>query len=279
MIKIAAVGDVHYDRQSRGRLAPYMSNLMNVADLLLLAGDLTQIGTIEEISALADDLAESPVPVIAVLGNHDFHSNQQDRIMEILTRTGVTVLERSTVTLQIHDQSIGIAGLKGFGGGFLGASGSDFGEPEMKAFIRTAKSHASALKDALDSMNTDYKIALMHYSPCEDTLLGEKKEIYPFLGSYLFAEALDEGRADIVFHGHAHHGVEKGVTPGGIPVRNVALPVIHHAFNIYNLNKSYLNNSNLNKSNLNKSNLNKDHPNENEDESLRGNRPASVPVV
>lgn len=240
MIRIAAVGDIHYDRLSAGKYVPYLDDLRDSADLLLLAGDLTQVGTIEEISVLADDLAESPVPAVAVFGNHDYHSNLSHRLADILSRAGVTVLEGSSVALEINGNSIGISGIKGFGGGFVGACGSDFGEPEMKAFIRFTKSQADVLRNGLLALNTDYKIALTHYSPCEDTIVGEKKEIYPFLGSYLLAEAIDNGGADIAFHGHAHHGVEKGLTPGGIPVRNVALPVIRHAFNIYTLNKEGL---------------------------------------
>jgi Icc-related predicted phosphoesterase len=241
MIRIAAVGDVHYDRHSAGRLVRYMSNLDQVADLLLIAGDLTQIGTVDEISALADDLAEATVPVFAVFGNHDYHSGHEVRLAEILTRAGVTVLEGTAASLEVNTQqglqTVGIMGIKGFGGGFVGACGSDFGETEMKNFIRFTKSQSDALRLGLLSLETDYRIALTHYSPCEDTLLGEKKEIYPFLGSYLLAEAIDAGSADIAFHGHAHHGVERGITPGGVPVRNVALPVIRHAFNIYSINK------------------------------------------
>ena len=240
MIRIAAVGDVHYDFRSAGKLARYFADLDKHADLLLLAGDLTQVGSIEEISVLADDLASCPVPVATVLGNHDYQSNQQDKIAEILTRGGVTVLERSSVSMKVGSCTVGIMGVKGFGGGFIGACGSDFGEMEMKNFIRFTKSQAESLRIGLSALETDYKVALLHYSPCEETLLGERKEIYPFLGSYLLAEAIDEGGADIVFHGHAHHGVEKGVTPGGVPVRNVALPVIRHAFNIYRLNKEGL---------------------------------------
>lgn len=240
MIRIAAVGDVHYDSRSAGRFKTYLESLDQNADILLMAGDLTQVGSQEEISALADDLAECPVPIVTVFGNHDYHSNQQERLADILSRVGVTVLEGSSVSLHINDCSIGITGIKGFGGGFVGACGSDFGEQEMKAFIRFTKSQAETLKNGLLSLNTHYKIALTHYSPCEDTLLGEKREIYPFLGSYLLAEAIDAGGADIAFHGHAHHGVEKGSTPGGVPVRNVALPVIRHAFNIYTLQKGGL---------------------------------------
>ena len=238
MIRIAAVGDIHYDRRSSGRLDSFMASLKDSADLLLLAGDLTQIGIQEEIIALTEDLAQSPVPVITVFGNHDYHSDQQDRLAELLTRAGITVLEGSAVSLNVNSYTVGVMGLKGFGGGFIGACGSDFGEPEMKNFIRFTKAQADALRLGLQSLTTDYKIALTHYSPVEETLLGEKREIYPFLGSYLLAEAIDQGGADIAIHGHAHHGVEKGVTPGGVPVRNVALPVIRHAFNIYCLDKS-----------------------------------------
>jgi Icc-related predicted phosphoesterase len=237
MIRIAAVGDIHYDKGSSGRLTKYFSGLRDTADILLLAGDLTQLGTIEEITVLAEDLGECEIPIVAVLGNHDYHSDLGDKVSEILTEAGVTVLEGTAVTFRFGSSTVGIAGSKGFGGGFVGACGSDFGEKEMKAFIRFTKNRAEALKTALAGLETDYKIALTHYSPVAETLLGEKKEIYPFLGSYLLAEAIDRGGADIAFHGHAHHGVEKGLTPGGIPVRNVAFPVIRHAFNIYNLNK------------------------------------------
>lgn len=240
MIRIAATGDVHYDHRSAGRLAKYLQSLEGQADVLLLAGDLTQIGKPEEISALAADLSQSPVPVVAVFGNHDYHSDEEDRLNEILSRAGVHVLEQSSICLELNSRKVGIFGMKGFGGGFVGACASDFGEREMKAFIRTTKAQADAMRAGLSALKTDYRIALLHYSPCEETLLGEKKEIYPFLGSYLLAEAIDKGGADIAFHGHAHHGIERGMTPGGVPVRNVALPVIRHAFNIYTLNKSGL---------------------------------------
>ncbi len=237
MIRIAAVGDVHFDRNSAGRLRGYLGHLEQLADFLLLAGDLTQIGSVEEAKVLSEDLQDCPVPVIAVLGNHDFHSDQQVQLVATLNEANVTVLEKNSTILQIKNQSVGIVGLKGFGGGFMGSCGTEFGEPEMKAFIRNTKIQAEHLQSELEHLQTDYKIVLLHYSPCPETLLGEKKEIYPFLGSYLFAEAIDRGGADIVFHGHAHHGVEKGLTPGGVPVRNVARPVIRHAFHVYCLNK------------------------------------------
>lgn len=237
MIRIAAVGDVHYDRKSHGRLSQYFSGMEERADLFLLAGDLTQTGHPEEMKVLAECLKKCPVPMIAVLGNHDYHVDQVEVVTKILTDVGVTVLEGNSIILNIGDERVGIAGAKGFGGGFVGACGSDFGEPEMKAFMRFSRSHARMLENSIKELDTDYKIVLMHYSPTAQTLAGEKKEIYPFLGSYYLAEAVDYGKADICFHGHAHHGVEKGETPGGCPVRNVAQPVIRHAFNVYTLEK------------------------------------------
>ncbi|WP_408097164.1 metallophosphoesterase [Peredibacter sp. HCB2-198] len=238
MIRIAAAGDVHFDRKSHNRLAQHFIGLQERADVFLLAGDLTQTGHPEEMKVLAEDLKKCPIPIVAVLGNHDYHVDQVETVLGILKEVGVTVLEGTSVTLNIGGYSVGIAGAKGFGGGFVGACGSDFGEPEMKAFMRHSKAHARTLENTIKELETDYKIVLLHYSPTAQTLVGEKKEIYPFLGCYYLAEAIDYGKADIAFHGHAHGGVEKGETPGGIPVRNVAQPVIRHAFNIYTLEKN-----------------------------------------
>jgi len=236
MIRIAAVGDLHFDRNSRNRLAPFLSDLANKADLLLLAGDLTQIGHPDEMNALVHDLKSCPIPIICVLGNHDYHLNKVSEISEILENEGIIVLEQDAITLNIGETRVGIAGAKGFGGGFVGACGSDFGEQAMKEFMRHSRQEARNLETALKNLDeVDYKIALLHYSPTAQTLTGEKREIYPFLGSYYLAEAVDYGMADIVFHGHAHGGVEKGQTPGGTPVRNVAQPVIRYPYKIYDL--------------------------------------------
>lgn len=237
MIRIAAAGDIHFDRKSHNRLGQHMKDLSGRADMFLLAGDLTQTGHPDEMQVLANDLINSPVPVIAVLGNHDYHVDKVDVVTQILRDAGVIVLERSSTIITIKGEKIGIAGAKGFGGGFVGASGSDFGEPEMKSFMRHSRTEARQLEQVIKDMDSDYKIVLLHYSPTTQTLSGEKKEIYPFLGCYYLAEAVDYGKADIVFHGHAHGGIEKGETPGGTPVRNVAQPVIRHAFNIYTLER------------------------------------------
>ena len=233
MIRIAAVGDVHYDKNSRDRFRPHFEALAGKADLLFLAGDLTQRGSIEEAEALIHDLEHVPIPVVTILGNHDYHTGNEQKILALLRNAGITALDRQTATFKIQGQSIGVMGMKGFGGGFFGACVTEFGEPETKAFARHARENADALKVGLESLETDYRFALLHFAPIEATLLGEKKEIYPFLGSYLLAEAIDAAGADGAFHGHAHMGTERGHTPGGVPVRNVALPVIRHAYNIY----------------------------------------------
>jgi Icc-related predicted phosphoesterase len=191
------------------------------------------VGDPEEATGLAMELAGLEVPVIAVLGNHDYHSDRQAEITDILEVGGIRVLEGGTSTLQVDGSTLGVAGAKGFGGGFIGVSGSDFGEPEMKAFIHHTRAIAERLGRALLELDTEHRVALLHYAPVETTLRGERLEIYPFLGSYLLGEAVDGAGADLILHGHAHRGTERGVTPGGIPVRNVARPVIQRAYNVY----------------------------------------------
>lgn len=233
MIRIAAVGDVHFGIDSAGLMRPHVERLHERADVLLLAGDLTWSGQLEEAKVLAEELRDLQIPRLAVLGNHDHHCDQEAAIADELQEAGVRVLEGDSEVVRAGDATLGIAGVKGFGGGFAGASGSDFGEREMKAFMRHTKDVAAKLEEALHALQTDVKVALMHYSPIKGTLLGERLEIYPFLGSYFLGEAVDRAGCDLAIHGHAHGGTEKGVTPGGIHVRNVAQPVIQHAFNLY----------------------------------------------
>jgi Icc-related predicted phosphoesterase len=171
--------------------------------------------------------------LFAVPGNHDHHGDRPNEIAEVLRDVGVTVLEGDTVLIDTPGGSVGVAGVKGFGGGFAGASGAEFGEPEMKAFIRHSKERSEALEAALHDLDADVRIALMHYAPVRETLQGEPLEIFPFLGSYLLAEAVDRAGADLVVHGHAHRGSEHGVTPGGVNVRNVAQTVIRQAYSVY----------------------------------------------
>lgn len=233
MIRIAAVGDVHLGEDARGRLRPALENLGDHADVLLLAGDLTRHGTLSEAEVVADEFTDLPVPVVAVLGNHDYHSDQEEEITALLQNHGITVLEGTNIVLRVGQSTVGIAGAKGFGGGFAGKSGSVFGEPEMKAFIQHTVQISDRLRDALAGLDTDFKIALTHYSPVADTLRGEPPEIFPFLGCYQLAEAIDANGVDLAIHGHAHFGTEQGVTAGGVRVRNVAQPVIGNAFAVY----------------------------------------------
>jgi Icc-related predicted phosphoesterase len=233
VIRVAAVGDLHVGADAvplwQGALEPVSTS----ADLLLLAGDLTRSGTAEDADALAAVLEPIAIPIVAVLGNHDFHAEQPERIVATLERIGATVLEGEATVVAVDDTRIGVAGSKGFGGGFEGACGSEFGEPEMKAFIRHTRRLADGLEAALAGLDSDLRIALLHYSPIAATLAGERLEIHPFLGSYLLGEAIDRAGADLVLHGHAHAGSERGTTPGGIRVRNVAQPVIKRAYNLY----------------------------------------------
>jgi Icc-related predicted phosphoesterase len=239
-IRIAAVGDVHVGRDSSGSLAPHWQHLDERADLFLLAGDLTKRGLPDEAAVLARELraAAFAIPTIAVLGNHDYESDREKEVADILREVGVTVLDGDGTVLDVRGCRVGIAGSKGFGGGFPGAMGSDFGEPEMKAFMRHARTVADGLERALQDVHdqgAQRVIALMHYSPIEATLRGERLEIWPFLGCYYLAEAVDRVGADVAIHGHAHGGSEKGVTPGGVHVRNVAQPVLRRAYALLSL--------------------------------------------
>jgi Icc-related predicted phosphoesterase len=235
MIRIAAVGDVHVDADVLGRYRPALERLPEVADVLLLAGDLTRHGTVQEARCVATEFGGLGVPVVAVLGNHDHQSDQESQVTDVLTDAGLTVLEGSSVVLNVRGHRLGVAGTKGFGGGFAGACASAFGEREMKAFVGTTEASAAKLGAALRGLDCDALVALTHYSPVPDTLVGEPLEIYPFLGSYLLGQAVDAAPTALALHGHAHHGTERGRTPGGVPVRNVAHPVIKQAYNVYQL--------------------------------------------
>jgi len=234
-IRVAAVGDVHLGADSEGVLRRHLQSISGDADLLLLAGDLTRHGTEDEARVVAGELRGIEVPVVAVLGNHDYHSDQHERVAKVLEGVGIVVLEKSGCVLDVRGTSVGIAGAKGFGGGFAGACGSEFGEPMMRGFIAHTREAADGLHGILQSLDTDLRIALLHFSPVEDTLRGERLEIYPWLGSYLLAEAIDGAGCDFVFHGHAHSGSETGLTPGGVAVRNVAQPLLGQAYKVYPL--------------------------------------------
>ena len=240
MIRVAAVGDMHIGRDSAGKFGCHLEHLAERADVFLLAGDLTKRGLPEEADVLADELRGIPdaVPTFAVLGNHDFETDGEEYVTKAVTSVGVRVLEGHAEVMEVDGLRVGVAGAKGFGGGFAGACATEFGEPEMKAFVRHSAETAGRLEDALRSVqHCDVRIALMHYAPVDSTLRGERLEIFPFLGSYLLAEAIDRAGADLAVHGHAHGGSEKGVTAGGVLVRNVAQPVLRRAYAVYCLDR------------------------------------------
>ncbi len=234
MIRIAAAADLHLGRESRGEYRPLLAHVHLRADILLLAGDLTQHGSPEEFRVLAGELEDLAIPVAAVFGNHDYHRDRQEENRAILEGAGVRVMEGESLEMEVTSGKLGVAGIKGFCGGYAGACGAEFGELEMKVFIRKIKRDAESLAGALESIsNCDVRVAMTHYSPIKGTLIGEKLEIYPFMGSYLLAEVIDEAGVDLALHGHAHKGTGQGVTPGGVPVRNVAMPVIRSGYHLF----------------------------------------------
>jgi Icc-related predicted phosphoesterase len=233
MIRVAAVGDVHLDEDVVGRFRPALERLPEQADVLLLAGDLTRHGTESEARCVAREFGGLGVPVISVLGNHDYHCDEVPGVIRVLEDVGILVLEGTGTVVDCPGGRLGVAGVKGFGGGFAGRCASEFGEPEMKAFTRTTEVVSEVLGEALRELECDVRVALTHYAPVPDTLAGEPLEIYPFLGSYLLGQAIDSAPTDLAVHGHAHLGTERGCTPGGVRVRNVAHPVIMQAYSVY----------------------------------------------
>jgi Icc-related predicted phosphoesterase len=239
VIRLAAVGDVHAGTDTREEVGSQFASVGDHADALLLAGDLTRLGTPEEAEVLAASLEPlRGMPIAAVLGNHDFHSDRQDDVRRIVEGGGVEVLEGRSIVWELHGVRVGVAGMKGFGGGFEGAHATAFGEPEIKAFVGHTQALVGQLDGCLRALDADVRILLLHYAPVRDTLSGEPREIFPFLGSYLFAELADRHGVDLVLHGHAHRGVERGRTPGGIPVRNVAQSVIRQGYAVYTIEPS-----------------------------------------
>lgn len=226
VVRIAAVADVHYGRDAESRLRPLFEEVGRRADLLLLAGDLTDYGLPEEIEPLVRDLAETVrAPVVAVLGNHDFESGKEKELTAALRASGVRVLDGDVCEVA----GIGIAGAKGFGGGFGRGTLEPWGEEGVKRFVRESVDEALKLERALARLTAPTKIALMHYAPIRGTVAGEPEEIFPFLGSGRLEEPCDRYGVAAVFHGHAHRGSPEGRTAGGVPVYNVALHVLKHA--------------------------------------------------
>jgi Icc-related predicted phosphoesterase len=241
VVRVAAIGDLHFIAGQEGQLAARLEGLRKAADLLLVAGDLTERGHPDEGAGVGRELAAAGVPVLAVPGNHDHHMDKEDEVVAAVESHGVRVLRGEGVLLDVGPLRLGVAGVTGFGGGFPGTTIEELGEgpPRDTAdFAAYAREQAGRLESALKSLDADVRIALLHYSPCRETLRGERLELYPVLGSHLLAQAIDKAGADLVLHGHAHFGRPQGATPGGIPVRNVALPVVRNAIQIFRLSSS-----------------------------------------
>lgn len=221
IVRIAAVGDLHYSRTStQGSLQPLFTQISEIADILVLAGDLTDFGLPEEARALTKEIVGAlNIPAVGVLGNHDYESDHQDEIRSILKDAGITTLDGDTT--EIH--GIGFAGVKGFAGGFGRRALGPWGEGIIKKFVREAVDEALKLETALARLRTDKLIAVLHYSPVQDTVDGEPLEIYPFLGCSRLEEPLTRYPVTAVFHGHAHHGRPEGRTRTGAPVFNVSI--------------------------------------------------------
>ena len=223
VVRIAAVSDIHYSKSSHGALQPLFAQITESADVLILPGDLTDYGLAEEAKVLARDLTTTvKIPVVAVLGNHDYESGQMGEIVKILTDAGVKMLDGDT----FETHGVGSAGVRGFCGGFgRGALGA-WGEPIIKQFVHEAVNEALKLESALARLRSDHRIAILHYAPIRDTVEGEPVEIYPFLGSSRLEEPLSRFEVTAVFHGHAHKGKPEGSTANGIPVYNVSHQVL-----------------------------------------------------
>ncbi len=226
VVRVGALADLHCSRTSQGQLQPLFVQLAGLVDVLLLGGDLTDHGQPEEAHVLAHELAGVRVPLVAVLGNHDFESGKQDEVRGVLEGAGVTVLDGDSCEVQ----GVGFAGVKGFAGGFGRGTLGAWGEEVIKLFVREAVNEALKLETALARLRTAQRIALLHYAPIPDTVEGEPREIYPFLGCGRLAEPLQRYSVTAVFHGHAHKGTHAGKTAGGIPVYNVSLPLLRRAF-------------------------------------------------
>jgi len=223
-VRLAAVGDLHYGKGSRGSLQTLFAALTRAeADILLLLGDLTDYGLADEAVELARELVGGlKIPIVGVLGNHDFESGAVGDVTRILTEAGVHLLDGETVEIQ----GIGFAGVKGFAGGFGRGVLGPWGEEVVKRFVHEAVSEALKLESALARLRTPTRVALLHYAPIAATVEGEPREIWPYLGCGRLEEPLSRYQVTAVFHGHAHHGTAEGKTSNGTPVYNVSLPLL-----------------------------------------------------
>lgn len=221
-MRIAATADLHYSRQSSAILKDQLSAVRDEADVLIVAGDLTNFGKPEEMEPLINILVRLRIPIITVLGNHDYESGNEGELIQMLNSEGVKVLDGTGY----ERDGVGFAGTKGFVGGFGRGMLTAFGEPEVKAFVKASIDEALKLERAMAQLRAPKRVVVLHYSPIAGTVVGEAPEIYPYLGSSRLGEVIDRNGADLVVHGHAHHGTPNGTTTGGIHVHNVAITLL-----------------------------------------------------
>ena len=234
-VRVAAAGDVHAGEPNREALAAAFAEVDGTVDLVLLAGDLTNHGEPEEAAVLADACRSLRTPVIAVLGNHDWHVNRRDELVAVLQDAGIEVLDPGWAVRRVGSCEVGVVGAKGFVGGFPGSHLPDFGEPSLRAVYRETTAEVEALEEGLRAVATcPFRIVVLHYAPTVETLEGEPPPIWAFLGTDRLAPPIVEHAPDLVLHGHAHAGRFEG-SLGGVPVYNVSVPVMGRDFWVFEL--------------------------------------------
>jgi Icc-related predicted phosphoesterase len=226
IVRVAALADLHCTKTSQGALQPLFARIADAADIAVIAGDLTDYGLPEEAAVLAKELTALRIPAAAVLGNHDLESGKSVEVRQVLTDAGLTILDGDACELH----GVGIAGVKGFGGGFGRHALAPWGETILKQFVHEAVDEALKLEAALARLRSTQIIALMHYAPIQQTVDGEPLEIYPFLGSSRLEEPIGRYPVTLVFHGHAHRGQLEGETKTGVKVFNVSMPLLTRRF-------------------------------------------------
>ncbi len=234
-VTLALVADLHCRTDLAEELRRGLEPVNDQADILVMGGDLCNMGRLEEGRTLQQVLRDVRIPMVAVLGNHDYHTGNADELVRMLQDSGVCVLRGTSCEVNVEGTRVGFVGAKGFCGGYGTYCLTPFGEDGIKDFVGETRRDADALDAGLQAMESDYRVVLLHYAPIRNTLFGEPTELFPFLGSSILAEPIDKHGCDLVVHGHAHHGVENGETQGGIPVKNVAMPVIKASYILHPL--------------------------------------------
>jgi Icc-related predicted phosphoesterase len=226
-MRIAAVADIHFSPQTYDRIREPMQRVRDEAELLVIAGDLTNFGKPDEMRSLLNALVRVRVPIVAVLGNHDYESGCEEELIKMMLNEGIKVLNGTSY----ERDGVGFAGTKGFYGGFGRGALTAFGEREVKAFVQAGLEETLKLEKALSQLQAKKLVVVTHYSPVRDTVVGESEEIFPFLGSSRLAEVIDRFGAQVAIHGHSHHGAIEGKTTAGVPVYNCALHVLQEKRN------------------------------------------------